>query len=55
MVTLSNANLIKAMDCMPEHLVTPEKKLTYGKVVNYILDEREARMNNNNENRSRLF
>ncbi len=29
---------------MPKRLTTPDSKLTYGKVVNYVLDDRDARM-----------
>jgi len=43
-VALSNQNLIRAMELMPKELTTPESKLTYGKVVGYVLDERDCRL-----------
>lgn len=44
MTAISNANLIKCMRLMPKHLVSPESKLTYGKVVSYLLDDRNERI-----------
>ena len=40
----SNTNLIKCMNMMPKSLTQPETRLTYGKVVNYILDNRDRRL-----------
>ena len=44
MICLSNSNLVKALEFMPEKLTQPEQRLTYGKVVKYVLDERDNRM-----------
>lgn len=44
MAITSNSNLIKCMNMMPKHLTQPETRLTYGKVVNYILDNRDQRL-----------
>lgn len=41
---ISNINLISCMNIMPGHMVEPEANLTYGVVVKYILDDRNARM-----------
>jgi hypothetical protein len=40
----SNLNLVKAMEFMPDEMLQPEKRLTYGKCVNYVLDERKSRI-----------
>ena len=39
-VSYSNVNFVKSMEFMPDKLTQPEERLTYGKVVKYILDER---------------
>jgi hypothetical protein len=40
----SNINLVKCMNIMPWHMVTPDSNLTYGIIVEYILDDRHKRM-----------
>lgn len=44
MAITSNSNLIKCMNMMPKRLTQPETRLTYGKVVSYILDNRDQRL-----------
>ena len=44
-VILSNNNLIRCLNYMPNHLTTPDQNLTYGKVVHFVLDSRRERMN----------
>jgi len=43
-VSLCNYYLVRCMVFMPKGLTTIESKLTFGKVVKYILDNREARI-----------
>jgi len=40
----SNNNLIRCLNYMPNHLTTPDQNLTYGKVVGFVLDTRQERI-----------
>ena len=40
---------------MPPQNTTPEEKLTYGKVVHYILDDRESRLSGATAHKSRFW
>jgi len=48
---LCNYYLVRCMIFMPKGLTTVESKLTFGKVVKYILDNREARIKHYKTNR----
>ena len=50
-INLCNYYLIRCLVFMPKGLTTIESKLTFGKVVKYILDNREARINQYNTKR----
>lgn len=41
---MSNLAMVSAIMFMPAQLTTAEEKLTYGKVVHYVLDDRENRI-----------
>lgn len=43
-ISVSNANLVKCIRYMPRRLTRPERNLTYGQVVHYILDMRQRRV-----------
>ena len=41
---MSNTAIVTCLMFMPAQFTTAEEKLTYGKVVHYILDERDSRL-----------
>jgi hypothetical protein len=44
MVNVSNSNLVRCLQFMPKTHTSPGSMLTYGKVVNYCLDQRDSRL-----------
>ena len=44
---ISNYNLVESLSFLPPEMTQPSSNITYGKVVEYLLDEREERLRSN--------
>ena len=55
MAIQSNSFIVKCMNFMPKQLTRADTKLTYGMVVNYILDKRPDRLTGNESPNPRFY